>query len=553
MPGIARGGAQFGGDITGEQPTILIRSHLDAFDVANISRAKGAVVAEGGLLSHGAILVRELGVPCVIGVRPQPVPVEDGEQVVLDATRGALFAASNISPPALSSAPNASDRIAEQGEQLWTLKPRLEPCDVAELKWHVSEELRARLSSGVTRTLERLRSVPGVVDTVHVLPDIRSRVDHGFVSGVSFRSLRLHPTAIGDIGDGIAIVAIEGVDTDEVSARIQDLAHHLLQILHRHGHASADLLSQIWDGPAALKCSRWIDRRPEDWSFSHNGRLAGADPSALPVSVRRLAADELERRDMQPGHFLDVLRTPDGERAVLLLHTGFDQATAAFNAWAHEVGRTASEAEGIDMPASPSGHFWGLDPAQTIGERILRGAAALVNGAFCRRELLLERCGEAFANVFGQRIRLRHISNWAHSLLAVDQDAIQYQQGVQVVAAESRFNDEQAVNHRKFITELAITGGPLGSTWLMAIPSNPTFLLPHGRSYVVEAPLAEPAPEPPLLIGRLDSHEPKWEIAQAQTLLSVRETMALNNTLTATEFVSMLTMRGGRRAGSATI
>ena len=96
MPGVVRGRAQFGGDISGEESAILIRSHLDAFEVANLSRAKGAVVAEGGLLSHGAILVRELGVPCVIGVRPQPVPVEDGEEVFLDATRGAVFAASTV-------------------------------------------------------------------------------------------------------------------------------------------------------------------------------------------------------------------------------------------------------------------------------------------------------------------------------------------------------------------------------------------------------------------------------------------------------------------------
>ena len=207
---------------------------------------------------------------------------------------------------------------------------------------------------------------------------------------------------------------------------------------------------------------------------------------------------------MQPGHFLDVLHTPDGEPIVLLIHAGFDQATAAFNAWAPEVGRPASAAEGIDMPASSSGHFWGLDPAQATGERILRGAAALIKRAFCRRELLLERCGEAFANIFGQRIRLRHISNWAHSLLAVDHDAIHYQQGAQVVEAGSQFNDGQAGNYPEYLTELAITGGPLASTWLIAIPPGPTLLLPHGRCYVDEAPLAETAPEPPLLVGRLN-------------------------------------------------
>ena len=40
------------------------------------------------------------------------------------------------------------------------------------------------------------------------------------------------------MGDGIAIAEIEGVYVDEVSARMQNLAHQLLEVLHRDGHAS---------------------------------------------------------------------------------------------------------------------------------------------------------------------------------------------------------------------------------------------------------------------------------------------------------------------------
>jgi phosphoenolpyruvate synthase/pyruvate phosphate dikinase len=49
----------------------------------------GAVVTEGGgILSHAAIVAREYGIPCVVGVRNATGIIEDGQIVTVDGTKG---------------------------------------------------------------------------------------------------------------------------------------------------------------------------------------------------------------------------------------------------------------------------------------------------------------------------------------------------------------------------------------------------------------------------------------------------------------------------------
>jgi rifampicin phosphotransferase len=49
----------------------------------------GAIVtAEGGPLSHAAVLARELGLPAVVGVKDVLALVRDGDQVEVDPASG---------------------------------------------------------------------------------------------------------------------------------------------------------------------------------------------------------------------------------------------------------------------------------------------------------------------------------------------------------------------------------------------------------------------------------------------------------------------------------
>ena len=71
---------------------ILVMRHATPA-VARAARAASGLVCEtGGLLDHLAILARELGTPCVTGVRGIVDALESGAEVVIDGTSGWLDA-----------------------------------------------------------------------------------------------------------------------------------------------------------------------------------------------------------------------------------------------------------------------------------------------------------------------------------------------------------------------------------------------------------------------------------------------------------------------------
>jgi phosphohistidine swiveling domain-containing protein len=69
---------------------ILVAKHTDPGWSMLISKAKGLVVEQGGLLSHASIVTRELGIPCIIGAPNATALLEDGGKAVLDAASGTL-------------------------------------------------------------------------------------------------------------------------------------------------------------------------------------------------------------------------------------------------------------------------------------------------------------------------------------------------------------------------------------------------------------------------------------------------------------------------------
>jgi len=69
---------------------ILVAKHTDPGWSMLISKAKGLVVEQGGLLSHASIVTRELGIPCIIGAPNATALLEDGGEAVLDAASGSL-------------------------------------------------------------------------------------------------------------------------------------------------------------------------------------------------------------------------------------------------------------------------------------------------------------------------------------------------------------------------------------------------------------------------------------------------------------------------------
>lgn len=70
---------------------ILVARNTDPGWIALFASAAAIVVERGSLLSHSAIVSRELGIPCVVGVRDATRWIADGEVVTVDGATGEVI------------------------------------------------------------------------------------------------------------------------------------------------------------------------------------------------------------------------------------------------------------------------------------------------------------------------------------------------------------------------------------------------------------------------------------------------------------------------------
>lgn len=73
-----------------EAPCVLVARDLLPSDTARMNRAmvRGFCTAEGGPMSHTAILARNLGLPAVVGLGEDLLGIENGEWLIVDANQG---------------------------------------------------------------------------------------------------------------------------------------------------------------------------------------------------------------------------------------------------------------------------------------------------------------------------------------------------------------------------------------------------------------------------------------------------------------------------------
>jgi pyruvate,water dikinase len=67
---------------------ILVARHTDPGWIALFASASAIVVERGSLLSHSAIVARELGIPCVVGLKDATSWIMDGETIEVDGATG---------------------------------------------------------------------------------------------------------------------------------------------------------------------------------------------------------------------------------------------------------------------------------------------------------------------------------------------------------------------------------------------------------------------------------------------------------------------------------
>ena len=92
-PGIVRGRARVVRDPRGvelEAGAILVAERTDPGWIMLFPAAAGLVVERGSLLSHSAIVARELGLPAVVGVPGCTTWLVDGDLVELDGATGVV-------------------------------------------------------------------------------------------------------------------------------------------------------------------------------------------------------------------------------------------------------------------------------------------------------------------------------------------------------------------------------------------------------------------------------------------------------------------------------
>lgn len=78
---------------TGDEPVVLVARSIDAGWIPTMTAADAVVAEIGGDLSHGSILIRELGLPAVTNARGVTRAVATGDRITVDATTGRVFAA----------------------------------------------------------------------------------------------------------------------------------------------------------------------------------------------------------------------------------------------------------------------------------------------------------------------------------------------------------------------------------------------------------------------------------------------------------------------------
>lgn len=91
-PGVVRARARLvrdprGAELAGD---VLVANRTDPGWVPLFPSAKAIVVERGSVLSHSAIVAREFGIPCVVGVREALSRLEDGAMIEVDGNTGRI-------------------------------------------------------------------------------------------------------------------------------------------------------------------------------------------------------------------------------------------------------------------------------------------------------------------------------------------------------------------------------------------------------------------------------------------------------------------------------
>lgn len=82
-----------------EAGDILVTAYTDPSWTPPFLTAAGLVTEVGGLMTHGAVIAREYGLPAVVGVDQASRLIRDGQRIRLDGTSGYVYSSTSDSHP----------------------------------------------------------------------------------------------------------------------------------------------------------------------------------------------------------------------------------------------------------------------------------------------------------------------------------------------------------------------------------------------------------------------------------------------------------------------
>ena len=292
---------------------------------------------------------------------------------------------------------------------------------------------------GADGSLEQLRNVatlPGVVDAVLAMPDVHQ--GYGFpVGGVAATAQPdgvVSPGGVGfDVNCGVRLLAAPFA-VDELGDRREALVHEISRAVPAGtGRGSglsltgAQLDRVLADGPRALE-----EVGTEDVDLTESqGRLEGADPSAVSARARERGADQLGTLG-SGNHFVELQRVDEVHDRAAARDLGLTegQVTVLIHSGSRGLGHqvctdfvkrfdAASGRYGIRLPDRQLS----CAPASSEeGRSYLAAMAAAANFAWANRQLIALRVREAIAEALGAEAAAgtRQVYDVAHNVAKLE-------------------------------------------------------------------------------------------------------------------------------------
>lgn len=70
---------------------VLVANETDPSMVIAMSKASAIITSKGGITCHAAIVSRELGIPCIVGVKGVTAKIVHGEMILVDGDTGKII------------------------------------------------------------------------------------------------------------------------------------------------------------------------------------------------------------------------------------------------------------------------------------------------------------------------------------------------------------------------------------------------------------------------------------------------------------------------------